>query len=98
MNISMLLSEISKRDDLCEVARKKIEDVLIEFRDARISIFGRGNGLVVAEKDGTPSHVMRLTVEASISIALLAIAEYLDKSPEVAEQLYDLMQNKSGEQ
>jgi hypothetical protein len=58
-----------------EVARSAIENTLIDFRDRRISIMGRGNGLVVREKDGTESSLMRLTVASALKIGLKAMAE-----------------------
>lgn len=61
---------------LLEIGRKAVEDVLIEFRDDRISV-ARNNGLVCKEKNGTPSDVIRLGTEVALKIALKAIAEHL---------------------
>jgi hypothetical protein len=63
--------------ELLEVGRKAVEDVLIEFRDARIGVL-RNNGLVVRERDGTDSHIIRLGVEDGVAIALRAIADHLE--------------------
>ncbi len=48
-----MLEQVSDDNALLEVARRAIEDNLIEMRDARISILGRNNGLGVKEGDGT---------------------------------------------
>jgi len=56
-----------------EIGRKAVEDVLVDFRNSRIGLVGRGNGLVVAETNGKPSHIIRLTTESAIQIALEAI-------------------------
>jgi hypothetical protein len=51
-----------------EVGRLAVEDVLVERREARISML-RGNGLVIAEKDGKPSPVIRMGMEEALKIA-----------------------------
>jgi hypothetical protein len=58
-----------------EYARKAIEDVLIEYRDARFSLLCN-TGLVCKEKDGSSSSHIRLTIRESISIAINAINEF----------------------
>lgn len=58
-----------------EVARLAVEDALIDFRDSRISILGRGNGFVVREKDGTESGVIRLGTREGLRIAIHAYLE-----------------------
>lgn len=58
-----------------EAGRLAIEDELISNRDSRIGILGRGNGLVVYEKDGSPSSIIRITTESAILIALEAVNE-----------------------
>lgn len=60
-------------DEDYEVGRRAVEDVLIGFRDERISLLNRGNGLVIREKDGTESSTIRLGTEAAIRIAVEAI-------------------------
>jgi hypothetical protein len=54
-------------------------DVLIDRRDRRIGIFGRGNGLVVRERDGSNSDIMRMPVEEAIAVALEAMAKHLEE-------------------
>lgn len=56
-----------------EIARKAVEDQLVELRDARISMLRR-NGMVICEADGTPSSVIRLGAEDVVRIGLAAIA------------------------
>lgn len=56
-----------------EVGRKAIEDALIEYRDSRISEPFRGNGLVIREKDGTESSVIRFGPETALRIGIRAM-------------------------
>ena len=65
----------SLTDEDYERGRKAVEDVLIEFRDSRISLPLRNNGLCVKERDGTPSNVIRLAIEDALRIGMRAIAE-----------------------
>lgn len=74
----MNLTDIADCPELLEVARLAIEDVLIDMRDSRISMFGRGNGLVVKESDGTESSIIRMGPEAAVQIGLRAIAKRLE--------------------
>lgn len=55
-----------------EVARKKVEDVLIDMRDSQISILGGGNGFVVREKDGSDSSIIRLSTAVGLSLGIKA--------------------------
>lgn len=69
-----LLSEITPAD--IETARRRLEDVLIELRDMRVSIDPGpryGHGLVVKESDGKPSSMIRLATGEAIAMALKAI-------------------------
>ncbi len=58
-------------------AHKAVEDALIELRDARLSVLGCANGLVINESDGTPSAVVRLGTRDALCIG---IAAYLDST------------------
>lgn len=71
----MNLKEIYENEELLEVGRKAIEDVLLQYRDYRISEFNRANGLVVREKDGSSSNIIRFGPETALKIGLKAIAE-----------------------
>jgi len=71
------LKEVAEDKELLEVGRLAVEDVLIEYRDGRISVF-RNNGLVVKERDGEASSVIRLGTEDALRIALLAMVKHLD--------------------
>lgn len=66
--------------DLLRAAHKAIEDVLVEWRDERISTPFRGNGLVIRERDGKESSTIRMGPEEAMSIGLKAIADRLEKS------------------
>lgn len=71
------LIDISENDELLEIGRKAIEDALVEWRDLRISELNRGNGLVIKERDGKRSSVIRFGPEHALKIGLKAIAEHL---------------------
>ena len=60
-------------DELIEVGRRAIEDVLVDFRDSRLSVLRCGNGLVIREKDGDDSSTIRLTVEQALRIGIDAM-------------------------
>lgn len=60
----------------CEVARQAVENELISRREARVSLLGRGNGLVVREKDHTESSTIRMGMEEAIMIAVRAVVEH----------------------
>jgi len=74
----MDIKDLVDNKELIEVARKAIEDFLIELRDSRISQPFRGNGLVVNEADGSPSHTIRMGPEAAMVIGLKAIVKHLE--------------------
>ncbi len=74
------IQEIIDNPYLLEIARKKVEDTLVEFRDNRMSMFLRRNGLVIKEKDGKDSSIIRLGTEDAIRIGLTAIKEHLESS------------------
>lgn len=75
----MKIEDIIDNDELLEVGRKAVEDTLIDFRDSRLSQPLRGNGLVIREKDGKDSHIIRFGPEVAINIALKAILEHSQK-------------------
>jgi len=74
------LRAISEDDELLEVARKAIEDSLVAMRDSRIALVGRGNGLVIREKDGKDSHIIRMTSYDAVRVGVQAIADHLEAS------------------
>ncbi len=65
--------------ELLEIGRKAIEDVLIEWRDDRLSMLGRANGLVIKEKDGGDSSIIRFGPEMALKIGLKAMAQSFKK-------------------
>lgn len=71
------LIEIAADDELLEIGRLAIEYALIDFRDERVFEFGRNNGLVIKEKDGTNSDIIRFGPETALKIGIVAIAAYL---------------------
>lgn len=71
-----LLSQITDAD--IETARRHLEDVLIEYRDLRVSIGPggpAGHGLVVREPDGRPSDIIRIRTGEAIRIAVKTMLE-----------------------
>jgi hypothetical protein len=66
-------------DTALTAAHKAVEDVLIEFRDERISVLNRGNGFVVCEKDGRESPIIRLGTREGLAIGISAYLEALEK-------------------
>ena len=70
----LLLQQIIDSPDMLEIARKAVEDVLVDFRDSRISVL-RNNGCAIREKDGQISGVIRLSIEQVIQIGLKAIID-----------------------
>ena len=71
------LLSIAEDDDLLEVGRKAVETALVEWRDSRLFEFPRGNGLVIRERDGKDSSMIRFGPEMGIRIGLKAIAQHL---------------------
>ena len=63
--------------ELLEVGRRAVEDALLDMRDARISTV-RNNGLVVKERDGSPSSLIRMGPEQAFLIAFEAMVKELD--------------------
>lgn len=55
-----------------EIARKAVEDALIDMRDSSTFILRR-NGLVVYNRDGSDSSIIRLSTEDALRIGLKAI-------------------------
>ena len=71
--------ELNNSDEFLEIGRKAIEDVLIEWRDGRLSEFNRGNGLVIKEKNGEDSSIIRFGPETALRIGLKVIWQSLKK-------------------
>lgn len=76
-----ILRDIASNRELLRVAHRRIEDALIEFRDRRISLLGRGNGLVIREAGGDESSIIRMSVQDAVRMALKAIADELAADP-----------------
>ena len=76
------------REGLIGTAFKAVEDHLIELRDSRISVLPWANGLVVRERDGSASSIVRMTTRMAISTAIDAILSSLSV-PEPAEDEWE---------
>lgn len=59
-------------DEMLEIGRKAIEDVLIDMRDSRIFVL-RNNGCVIKERNGEASHVIRFGPEVALRIGIKAM-------------------------
>ena len=71
------IQKLAEDDKLLEVGRREVENVLIDWRDNRLSSV-RNNGLVIREKDGKDSSVIRMGAEDAIRIGLRAIVSTLE--------------------
>lgn len=71
--------------DALTVAHVAVEDVLIERRDRGIGVLGPANGLVVKERDGTPSPIMRMGTREALQIGITAYLSAARHSPRVVE-------------
>jgi hypothetical protein len=69
----MTIEELLANPEALHRAHLAVEDVLIEYRDARISQPLRGNGAVIKEKDGTLSSTIRLGIDDVLRIGLTAL-------------------------
>lgn len=76
----MSLYDIAENDELLEVGRKAIEDALVAARDCRTSLLCRNNGLVIRERDGDDSSIIRFGPEDGLRIGLKAIAAYMART------------------
>lgn len=69
--------KIEITDEELELGRKAVEDLLVEMRDSRMFTMEggvyRGNGLVVRERDGGDSSIIRLGTADAIRLAIDAI-------------------------
>lgn len=66
---------------LMTAAHLKIESMLLDMRDSRVSNMS-ANGLVVREADGTPSDAIRIGTRWAVQIAVRAIADELARRAE----------------
>lgn len=77
------IHRVANDERLLEIGRQAVEATLIDWRDSRISEIGRANGLVIREKDGSESSVIRFGPEMALRIGLKAIAEELSRRESV---------------
>lgn len=52
-----------------------IENALVEFRDERISMLNRANGLVIRERNGEPSSVIRIGTRDACAVIVRRFLE-----------------------
>lgn len=71
------LKVIEENEELLEIGREAIEKALIDFRESRIGMPCRGNGLVIRETNGQLSDIIRLGPEDALRIGLKAIADHI---------------------
>lgn len=81
--IAWTLKEIADNEQLLEIGRRAIEEALVDYRDSRISELMRGNGLVIKEKNGADSSLIRFGPETALRIGLKAIHKELSKRKRV---------------
>ncbi len=62
------------------VARRVVEDVLVDLRDRRVSVMC-GNGLVIRERNGGDSDVLRLSTRDALQIGIQAYTAALRHKP-----------------
>lgn len=74
-----VLRDAADDPEFLRAAHLAIEDVLVEWRDARLSTPFCGNGLVVRERDGKASSQIRMSTREALTIGLKAMADHLEK-------------------
>jgi len=88
------INGIADDSELLEIGRKAVEDTLVDWRDNRLSMFNRHNGLVIREKDGKDSSIIRLGTEDALRIGLRAMAQHMDikaRQEKVKEDLAEVL-------
>lgn len=80
MTNAEVLRVVAENPAMLEVGRQAIEKTLMEWRDDRLSEMMRGNGLVIRERDGSESSIIRFGPETALRIGLKAIADSMDKT------------------
>jgi hypothetical protein len=65
------VAEIEIDDAALEVARKTVEDALIEMRDSHMFMIG-GNGFHVRNRDGSESSIMRMSTAMGLEVGIKA--------------------------
>ncbi len=64
-------------------AHISLEDLLVEMRDSRMWIGMPANGLVIRERDGSKSAIIRIGTREAVRLALIAIAFHLEKEESI---------------
>jgi hypothetical protein len=78
-DLQRVIAQILDEPALLEIARKAVEDELIDFRDLGMWVGIHNNGFACKDADGTPSAVIRFGTIFGLQTALRAIS---DATPE----------------
>jgi len=78
-DMSRMLRQAAEDKELLFVAHKAIEDILVEWRNLRLSTPFVANGLVIREYDGESSSTIRMSTREAIVTALNAMAKHLEE-------------------
>lgn len=66
------MTSIEINEEAFEKARLHVENELIWMRDERISILNWANGIVIREKDGSESTVVRMRTQDALRMGIKA--------------------------
>jgi hypothetical protein len=88
-----LLRAISENSDLLTLAHLAVEDELADLRDRHMWVGIHGNGLVIKERDGNESSIIRLGTREGIRMALAALA---GASPERVREMKSRVSDETG--
>ncbi len=64
-------------------AHISLEDLLVDMRDSRMCLGMPANGLVIRERDGSDSVIIRIGTRDAVRFALIAIADHLEKEESI---------------
>lgn len=68
--------------ELIRAACVAIGQELVSLRDSRMSLVGSCTGLVIGERDGSRSEIVRMTIATAMEIGLKAMARSLAAAEE----------------
>ena len=66
--------------DALTAAHVAVEDELVEMRDSRMSVLGPANGLIIKERNGSWSDVMRMGTRDALRIGITAYLAAVEKA------------------
>jgi hypothetical protein len=79
VNLARKLRELADDDYVVYVLHLLLEDELVNRRDARVSHPHRANGLVIRERDATPSDAIRIPTDEAVQRVIMGLADYVEK-------------------